>query len=43
VANTDWKKYKVSVAQIEKETGFDFLSNVPKDIQAKIESRIDNQ
>jgi endonuclease G len=43
VANTDWKQYRVSVDEIEKVTGLDLLSNVPQTIQAKIESRVDNQ
>ncbi|MEA5536823.1 DNA/RNA non-specific endonuclease [Crocosphaera sp. XPORK-15E] len=43
VANTDWKQYRVSVDQIEKVTGFDFLSNVSSQIQSKIEGRVDNQ
>lgn len=43
VANTDWKQYRVSVDEIEKTTGLDFLLNVSPEIQAKIESRIDNQ
>ncbi|GGA33060.1 DNA/RNA non-specific endonuclease [Okeania sp. KiyG1] len=40
---SDWKYYRVSVDQIETETGYDFLSKVPKEIQDVIESRIDNQ
>ncbi|MEA5511742.1 DNA/RNA non-specific endonuclease [Crocosphaera sp. UHCC 0190] len=43
VANTDWRDYRVSVDEIEKVTGFDFLSNVSLQIQSKIESRVDNQ
>ena len=43
VANTDWRDYRVSVDEIEAATGYDFLSNFPQDIQAKIESRIDQQ
>jgi endonuclease G, mitochondrial len=36
-----WKKYRVTVDAIERFTGFDFLSNVPVDIQAVIENRLD--
>ena len=36
VANTDWQDYLVLVDQIEEVTGYDFLSNVPKEIQSKI-------
>jgi endonuclease G, mitochondrial len=42
-AGTDsWKKYRVTVDAIERLTGFDFLSNVPADIQVVIESKLDN-
>ena len=40
---TDWRAYRVSVDQVEAITGFDFFSNVPADIQAVIEGRVDNQ
>ena len=36
-----WKKYRVSVDELEALTGFDFLSNVPTDIQAVIEGIVD--
>lgn len=38
----DWSKFRVSVNEIEAATGFDLLSNVPRTIQAVIESRVDN-
>jgi endonuclease G len=41
--NSDWRTYRVSVDAVESLTGFDFFSNVPADIQAIIESRVDNQ
>lgn len=37
----DWKKFRVSVDEIERKTGFDFLSQVPTAIQNVIESRVD--
>jgi endonuclease G len=37
-----WQQYIVSVDQVEQLTGYDFFSNVPADIQAVIESRVDN-
>ena len=43
VARTDWTDYRVSVDEIEAATGYDFLSNLPQDIQAQIESEVDNQ
>jgi endonuclease G, mitochondrial len=41
VGADSWKKYRVSVDELESLTGFDFLSNVSADIQAVIESRVD--
>jgi len=38
----EWGKYRVSVNQLQSLTGYDFLSNVPKDIQKIIEARIDD-
>jgi len=36
---TDWKHYATTVDAIEQSTGYDFLSDVPKPIQAIIESK----
>lgn len=41
VGAESWKKYRVSVDELEALTGFDFLSNVPTDIQAVIEGVVD--
>jgi endonuclease G len=35
-----WTKYSTSVAAIEKATGYDLLSNVPKPIQEVLESKV---
>lgn len=43
VSNTRWTDYRVSVDALERLTGFDFLSDVPADIQSIIEAKIDNQ
>ena len=40
--DNSWMSYKVSVDELEKLTGYDFLSNVSPNIQAVIESKIDN-
>ncbi|KIO77637.1 endonuclease [Pedobacter lusitanus] len=37
----DWKNYRVSVRQIEKATGYDLLSSLPKNIQDAIETTVD--
>lgn len=39
----DWRKYRVSVDEIEELTGYNFLSNVPENIQDTIEDKIDIQ
>lgn len=36
-----WTQWRVSVDQLEIETGYDFLSAVPADIQAVIEAQVD--
>jgi len=36
-----WRKYLTTVDDLERLTGYDFLSNVPPDIQAVIESKTD--
>lgn len=41
--STDWRSYRVSVDKIERDTGYDFLSNVPTTIQKVLESQVDNQ
>ena len=40
--DNSWRSYKVSVDELEKLTGYDFLSNVSPNIQTSIESKIDN-
>ncbi len=37
----DWKRYLVSVDEIEANTGYNFLRKVPESIQQVIESRVD--
>lgn len=37
-----WRNYRVSVDAIESLTGYNFLSNVPTEIQDVIEARVDN-
>jgi endonuclease G len=41
VGADSWRKYRVSVDEIERLTGYDFLSNVSSNIQAIIEARVD--
>ncbi|MEJ7559350.1 MAG: DNA/RNA non-specific endonuclease [Pedobacter sp.] len=37
----DWKKYRVTVRDIEKVTGYNLLSNLPQSIQDVIETKVD--
>ena len=37
-----WKSFRVSVDLVERETGLNFLSNVPSQVQQVIESKVDN-
>lgn len=41
IRSDDWRKYLTTVDDVETLTGYDFFSNVPVDIQAVIESRLD--
>ena len=43
IRQDSWQKYLVSIDQVESITGFDFFSNVPTDIQAAIEARVDGE
>lgn len=40
-ASSDWKSYRVSVDNIEQQTGYDILSALPVSLQQVLESRID--
>ena len=40
--DNNWRVYRTSVNNIEKLTGYDFLSNVSPNIQRVIESKVDN-
>jgi len=41
VGAQSWGNYRVSVDQIEQQTGYDLLSNVPQNVQRVIEANID--
>ena len=43
VGAEDWKKYRISVDELERLTGYDFLSNVPTNIQKVIENVVDKE
>ena len=41
-SSNPWGYYRVSVDSIESLTGFDFFSNLPANVQAALESQVDN-
>jgi endonuclease G len=41
VIDPDWKKYRVTVRDIEKATGYNLLSNLPQAIQDVVETKVD--
>lgn len=42
IMSEGWAKYRTTVDAIEKATGYDFLTDVPSDVQSAIESRKDD-
>jgi endonuclease G, mitochondrial len=43
VKGKGWKSFRVSVKQVERETGLNFFSNVPPQVQQVIESKVDSR
>jgi endonuclease G, mitochondrial len=41
IKDKTWRDYRVSIDELEKRTGYDFLTNVPEAVQTAIESRVD--
>jgi endonuclease G, mitochondrial len=41
IGTNSWKNYRVSVDELERLTGYDFLSNVSVEIQGVIEGMVD--
>jgi len=41
IKETPWRTFRVSVADLEAATGYNFLSNVPESVQKAIEGRVD--
>jgi endonuclease G, mitochondrial len=41
IGTNSWKNYRVSVDELERLTGYDFLSNVSVEIQSIVEGRVD--
>lgn len=41
--NTAWRNYRVSVDEIEFQTGYDILSSLPESVQTVVESKVDDK
>ncbi len=41
IADKNWRDYRTTVRQIEQKTGYNFLSNLPADVQSILKSRVD--
>lgn len=42
IANTDWRKFRTTIRAIEQKTGYNFLSNLPPNLQNELENRNEN-
>lgn len=42
IASEDWRKFRTTVRQIEQRTGYNFLSNLPQNLQDALETRMEN-
>lgn len=42
LGKTDWRKFRTTVRAIEQKTGYNFLSNLPANLQDALENRITN-
>jgi endonuclease G, mitochondrial len=43
IKNIYWQRFRVPVRTIEQKTGFDFFSDLPRELQEKLETKIDNE
>ncbi len=42
IKNADWQIYRTTVREIEQNTGYNFFSNLPQNLQDKLENKKDN-
>lgn len=42
IASEDWRKFRTTVRSIEQRTGYNFLSNLPQNLQDTLETRMEN-
>ena len=43
IKNTTWQKYRTTVRAIEQKTGYDLFSLLPRDVQDRLETAVDNK
>lgn len=43
IENQDWRDFRTSVKEIEALTGYDLLSNLPPELQAELETKVDDR
>lgn len=43
IKEKNWREYKTTVRSIEQKTGYNFLSNLPKNVQDALETKIDSR
>jgi endonuclease G len=43
IENQDWRDFRTSVKEIETLTGYDLLSNLPPELQAELETKVDDR
>lgn len=43
IKEKNWREYRTTIRQIEQKTGYNFLSNLPQNIQNSIETKVDNR
>jgi len=43
IKGTYWQRFRVPVREIEQKTGLDLFSDLPRDLQDKLETRVDDQ
>ena len=42
IQDEPWTRYRVTVDEVERRTGYDFLTAVPPDVQKVLEARVDD-
>ncbi len=43
IKEKNWREYRTTVRQIEQKTGYNFLSNLPQNIQNSLETKVDDR